>query len=787
MLLSYPLFISGLSTNPGGFYYDEACQAHNGYLIATTGTALNGTSFPLFIQCYSGDFTQWMSPLYVYLLAGLYLFIPPSALSAHILAATLVYLAIILLGVLAAQISGRNFIGLVVALTAMTTPWLFEVSRMAHEPTPLALGVALFFFCLYNAHRNERWNISDSILVAIALAIITYSYAAGRIIGVAFAFGLLIFATNKKVLYGVFRTWAIYLVLLIPFTVAYITNRDAITARFREVGYFTPEASWAELLEKFVSAFLADISPTFLLFNGDLILRHHISGTGAIFVVTFILAIAGMIIVILRKRGDAWWRFILYALVISVLPGAVTVHRQHFLRLLAFPIVLLVLTIPALSQLVGIEDAIDPEGANGKKKNISGARMLQFGVLIVLLSATAAQAFYFHAQFRKVGAERIVEYHKAYPDIFAKAIAQSSRPIYLVDGRYGPAYILALWYGTLSGLDLTIFEHLPANEPPPLDSLVLASDQTCTNCEVVAQESVYLLYRTSASKDDPSHAQIVGSQGQKDGQFSRPRGIAVDAIGNFYVADTGNHRVQKFDPNGEFVSVFGKFGTGSGDLNLPNGIAIDKSGNIYVTNAGNNKLVRFGPDGDFQKEWGQPEIEFYGPRDIEIADDGAIYIVDQGRSRVVKFDPATEIFDSFGERGVGEGQFNEPSGIALSNELVFVTDAGNKRIQVLDLEGNFVRQWPVEGWEGGIDSYPDCVFDVRTNRLYVTSEKTRDVLAFSPDGNKLEDEDLNGNIKLNKPASIDVFETNNSRTLFVLDITDSKLALIPLTAAKQKK
>ncbi|MFN0279877.1 MAG: hypothetical protein ACKVRN_14960 [Pyrinomonadaceae bacterium] len=771
-LFFYLFFISGLSTNPGGFYYDEACEAYNGYLIATTGVAQNGKSFPLFFQCYTGDFIQWMSPLYIYSLAAMYLFVAPSELSAHILSATFMFIAVVLLGVLAARISGRDSIGIIVALTAMLTPWLFEVSRLAHEPTLLSLGIALFLLCLYNAQRRENWKLVDSVFLALSLANITYSYAAGRILAPAFALGLLIFAANRRVLFEIFKTWAIYFVLLIPFIIGYLTNRDAITARFREVGYITPDTSWWVIATEFVSAFFRDISPTFLLFDGDHLLRHHIKGMGGIFAVTLLLSIFGFIIVLMRHRRDRWWLFILYGFVISILPGALTVHRQHYLRLIALPIFLLILTIPGLSFLVD---------------NAVRGKLLRLIVLALLLTMTGVQAVYFQLQFRKQGPEREVEFHKAYPEVLDRALKEPSRPIYLRDGRYGPAYILALWYGTGRGIDLSNFYHLAKDEAIPPDSLVLASDQTCTNCKVIMQKSVYLLYRTSAadSESDPSNAAIIGSEGNKPGEFSRPRGVAADSSGNFYVADTGNHRIQKFDSDGDLIRSFGESGKGVGQLDLPNGIAMDARGNIYVTDAANNKLIRFGTEGEFQKEWAKPEVEFYGPRDIAIDPDGNVYIVDQGRSRIVKFAPETEAFDSFGSRGDGDGEFNEPSGIAVGDGLVFVTDAGNKRVQVFDLDGNFVRQWSVNVWEGGIDSYPDCIFDAEAKRLYVTSEQTYDVIAFDVNGNPIEKIDLSGNIKLNKPASISLSKKGNTKTLLVLDITDSKVAIIPLTPVKK--
>ena len=65
----------------------------------------------------------------------------------------------------------------------MTTPWFFEISRLIQETSPLAFSVVLFLYCLYNAQNREKWKLSDNFLIAISLALITYSYAAGRVLG----------------------------------------------------------------------------------------------------------------------------------------------------------------------------------------------------------------------------------------------------------------------------------------------------------------------------------------------------------------------------------------------------------------------------------------------------------------------------------------------------------------------------------------------------------------------------------------------------------------------------
>ncbi len=103
---------------------------------------------------------------------------------------------------------------------------------------------------------------------------------------------------------------------------------------------------------------------------------------------------------------------------------------------------------------------------------------------------------------------------------------------------------------------------------------------------------------------------FTGGEGTGAGQFSKPRGIATDSTGNIYVADTGNSRIQKFDPMGKFLTAFGTAGSSEGELREPNGIVVDARGRIYVTDAGNHKLLRYAAEGKFEKEWKGPAPSF---------------------------------------------------------------------------------------------------------------------------------------------------------------------------------
>ena len=84
--------------------------------------------------------------------------------------------------------------------------------------------------------------------------------------------------------------------------------------------------------------------------------------------------------------------------------------------------------------------------------------------------------------------------------------------------------------------------------------------------------------------------------------FYMPMDIAVDEEGNVYVLDSGNHRVQKFDSEGNFLASFGRHGQGPGEFQYPQSIDIDEKGNMYIADSGNQKVNILKPDGTFDKD-----------------------------------------------------------------------------------------------------------------------------------------------------------------------------------------
>lgn len=781
----YSLFIWDISTNPPGFYVDESCLAYNGYLIAKTGASEDGTNFPLFVQCFTEGYSIYASAAHPYALAFLYLFVSPSVLSARMFAAACVLAAILLLGLLSTRISGKTSVGIIIVLTGMATPWLFECGRLVLELFVLIFGIALFLLVLFRAYSRARWRFIDIFSIAFSLALITYSYSGGRVLGPMFALGLLIFAVNRKAMIDVFMTWALYAASLIPFIVVYFTKGNIITARFRQVTYLSLGKPILTNVTEFLSAFFLDISPIFILIKGDPINRHHVQGMGEILAATFLLSLLGLFIVLSRHRSNAWWRFIIYGTLVSILPGAIASHRHHMPRLVGLPIFLLILAVPSLSSLIGDDE-------NSLLSNRTARRL----VLISLLALTLVQAVIFQMQYRKTGPYRLVDFDVNYAIGLDKALAETSRPIYLQDGFFGPSYIHAYWLGTIKGVDPNNFVHMSYGESPPPNSLVLSSDRKCTRCNVIFQDSGVIVYRawgqTPSESTSPSDPRIIlpvviGKQGAEREQFSKPYSVGSDIKGNFYVADTLNRRIKIYDSYADFTSFVGTRGTGPGELMSPTGVVVDPDGYIYVTDVTNHKLLKYDSEGNFIKEWGGSNPSFYGPRDMAIGPNNNLYILDSGRSRVVKFDPVSETFTSWGVIGSGEGEFAGATGITIADDLVVVVDTGNKRIQIFDLEGNFLRQWSVPGWDERPPKYPDVAFDDQSKVLYVSNEPKKDIIAFDLSGRPAAGIKLDGEEQFNTPSAMTIIDARGRRFLVVVDSELSKVFVFEIGKIGNKK
>jgi hypothetical protein len=507
VILLFRLYTWGVSQNPPGFFLDESATAYNAYLVSRTGAGEFGPRFPVLFHQFAVSNPTYMNPVAIYLMAIVFRFIHPSVAVARACAAFWMFAACLLLGVLAKRISGQRTVGIFVAGTALLTPWFFETGRLVFDAHLTAFTVVVFLLAAYGIQSKETWSWRDIAMVAGSLALVTYGYFSGRALAPLYALGLLLFATTKHHFLGVLKIWSAYAVTLVPLILYNRSHPGVVTKRLYEVSYITSGKPWKEIAFEFVRCYLQDQSLTPLLLTGDGHWQHHVEGSGgAIFFATFILAMAGLLLIIVRRWRDPWWRFVLYGLAVSIVPGAITDWPFHELRLMGYAVFLLVLTVPALEWLLAPSD---PKHRVGERTDTAHhgepehavlvshrpTRAVRLGIVAALLAATVAQAVDFQITFWRKGRERYFAFDVLYKPLYDAAVARPERPIYLENGQWGPAYMNGYWYATVEGRPISEFVRLAAGAKPPSGAIVLSSNSDCQNCDIIQKSGVYELYR----------------------------------------------------------------------------------------------------------------------------------------------------------------------------------------------------------------------------------------------------------------------------------------------------
>ena len=208
-----------------------------------------------------------------------------------------------------------------------------------------------------------------------------------------------------------------------------------------------------------------------------------------------------------------------------------------------------------------------------------------------------------------------------------------------------------------------------------------------------------------------------GSYGTNDGtgpaaRFFSPQGVAVDTVGNVYVADTYNSTIRQVTPAGVVTTLAGQAGTsGTNDgtgtnaqFRYPSGLAVDHSNNIYVADSGNNSIRKLTPAGT---NWSVSTLaglagytgntdgtgdaaRFNDPQGVAVDSAGNVYVADGNNNSIRKLTPAgvvTTLAGSAASAGSGDGtgssaQFNYPSGIAVDSAgNVYVADTDNDTLR----------------------------------------------------------------------------------------------------------
>ena len=199
-------------------------------------------------------------------------------------------------------------------------------------------------------------------------------------------------------------------------------------------------------------------------------------------------------------------------------------------------------------------------------------------------------------------------------------------------------------------------------------------------------------------------------------RFSSPTDVEVDTAGNLYIADSGNHRIRKVDPSGIITTIAGTDERGfDGDggpavearLNLPRGMAVDAAGNLFIADASNHCIRRVAPSGTISTVAGTGERSFGGdygpavqamlsfPTGVTVDAAGNLYIATTYRIDRVNSSGRIYTVAGTGVTGFsGDGgpatlaRVDAPSGVAVDAAgNLFIADTANHRIRRVDPSG----------------------------------------------------------------------------------------------------
>ena len=227
--------------------------------------------------------------------------------------------------------------------------------------------------------------------------------------------------------------------------------------------------------------------------------------------------------------------------------------------------------------------------------------------------------------------------------------------------------------------------------------------------------------------------QSFGSTGSGPGQFSGPRGVAVDDDDNILVVDGGsNNNIQKFTADGKFVKAVDK---GTINIGRAYGISIHPDNKrIIVSDNGSNLIQILNPDLTFNSSFGGQGFDdgqtMY-PWEVAFDSAGRIYQGGQSSTCVQVFNADGQFLRKFGRQGSGQGELNFPSGIAIDvDDVVYVAEYYNHRVSVFTTNGAFLTSFGTQGNGQGQFNTPYEITVDKDGFIYVSDYRNGRIQIF---------------------------------------------------------
>jgi DNA-binding beta-propeller fold protein YncE len=223
-----------------------------------------------------------------------------------------------------------------------------------------------------------------------------------------------------------------------------------------------------------------------------------------------------------------------------------------------------------------------------------------------------------------------------------------------------------------------------------------------------------------------------------DGQkLGAPSSVAIVNGDHLLIFNRGDHPLVEVDRDGQFVRSFGE-----GLYGRPHGMRVDPQGNIWTTDVAGHTVTKMSPGrdilmvlgtkgqaGDWDEAAGVRLLN--EPTDLAFGPTGDVFILQgHGRAdgRVLRFDKTGKLLTSWGGKGTGPGQFDTAHSIVLdSKQLVYVADRQNRRVQIFDVNGKYLKEWKYAGLPCGL-------FLGRDGQMFLLSGFAGQILKLDADG-----------------------------------------------------
>jgi len=235
------------------------------------------------------------------------------------------------------------------------------------------------------------------------------------------------------------------------------------------------------------------------------------------------------------------------------------------------------------------------------------------------------------------------------------------------------------------------------------------------------------------------HVMNIGSRGSGDGQFKYVEDFAFDKKGNLIVTDAANSTIQVFDKTaGKYISQFGGKGDGDDNFEKPEGIAVSPEGYIFVADYTTGYIKKFDENYKYLKifsSYGESPGENIKSEFMDIYN-GLLYMAEAGNHRVNVFDMEGNFKFLFGGKGTEPGKMDNPEAAKVNSEgNVYVTDLKNDRIQVFSKDGKFIMTWGKTGTGEGEFKAPSGLAIDKDDNLYVCEIGNNRIQVFDKNGN----------------------------------------------------